>query len=181
MYIRTRDIFVLNQFHFTIIHFYHFPWVYLHHLIIINPITARVIATSQMICKQFFRSSFPSSAMPSGTGHTLLACPFPDVVFPPSHLSTFVHLHFHPLITVSCKIVLAISEDCETWPNHCSLFLFMIDNEIFVRFNCLLGLGTDFLINSLVFIWNVKYLVIAPNFNGLFYSLECYIQYKPYI
>ena len=42
------------------------------------------------------------------------SCPLFDIVFPPLPLSP---LHLFPF-TVPCRIVFAIPEDLETWPNH---------------------------------------------------------------
>ena len=44
--------------------------------------------------------------------------------------------------------------------------------EVFVRSNCLLDLGMDFLVGNMVFVRDVQYLVAAPHFHGLYSSLE---------
>ena len=54
-------------------------------IIIINPLTARVVWAPQMICNQF-SPFFPDLHCPLGLAE-LQACPFPDVVFPPLPLS----------------------------------------------------------------------------------------------
>ena len=43
---------------------------------------------------------------------------------------------------------------------------------VFVWSNCLLDLGMDFLVGSMVFVWDVKYLAVAPHLHGLYSSLE---------
>ena len=44
--------------------------------------------------------------------------------------------------------------------------------EIFMWSNCLLDLGTDFLVGNMVFVLDVLYLAVAPHFHGLYSSLE---------
>ena len=44
--------------------------------------------------------------------------------------------------------------------------------EVLVWSNCLLDLGTDFLIGNMIFVWDALYLVVAPHFHGLYSSLE---------
>ena len=78
-----------------------------------------------------------------------------------------------PPFTMPCKIVLARPDEQETWPYHCSLRLFtIIRRSSCGPINCLLDLGTDFLIGNMVFVWDVWYLVVAPHFHGLYSSLE---------
>ena len=62
-------------------------------IIIISPLTARVVGAPQMILQPVF-SIFPCSPLPSGTCRTQ-ACPFPDVVFPPLPLSALSSSPFH--------------------------------------------------------------------------------------
>ena len=45
-------------------------------------------------------------------------------------------------------------------------------HEIFVWSNCLLDLGTDFLMGDMVFIRDAEDLSVAPHFHGLYSSLE---------
>ena len=45
-------------------------------------------------------------------------------------------------------------------------------HEIFVWSNCLLDLGTDFLVGNMVIVWDVQYLAVASHFHGLYFSLE---------
>ena len=54
-------------------------------IIIIYPLTARVVGAPQMI-SQPISSIFPCSPLPSRTWR-MQVCPFPDVVFPPLPLS----------------------------------------------------------------------------------------------
>ena len=72
-------------------------------IIIINPLTARVVGAPQMILQPDF-SIFPCSSLPSGTCRT----PFPDVVFPPLPLSALSPF------TVPCKMVSARPDERET-------------------------------------------------------------------
>ena len=44
--------------------------------------------------------------------------------------------------------------------------------EVFMWSNCLLDLGTDFLVGSMVFVRDVQYLAVAPHVHGLYASLE---------
>ena len=45
--------------------------------------------------------------------------------------------------------------------------------EVFVWSDCLVDLGTDFLIGNLVFVCNAcVYLAVAPHFHGLYSSLK---------
>ena len=62
-------------------------------LLIINPLTARVIGTPQMILQPVF-STCPCSTLPSGTCRTQ-ACPVPDVVFPRLPLSALSSSPLH--------------------------------------------------------------------------------------
>ena len=56
-------------------------------IIIINPLTARIVGAPQMILQPVL-SIFPCSPLPS-------ACPFLDVVFPPLPLSALSSSPFH--------------------------------------------------------------------------------------
>ena len=62
-------------------------------IIIINPLTARVVGAPQMILQPVF-SKFPVLHCPLGLAE-LQACPFPDVVFPPLPLSALSSSPFH--------------------------------------------------------------------------------------
>ena len=55
------------------------------HIIIINPLTARVVGAPQMILQPVF-PFFPVLHCPLGLAE-IQACPFPGVVFPPLPLS----------------------------------------------------------------------------------------------
>ncbi|WP_419612661.1 hypothetical protein, partial [Thiolapillus sp.] len=61
-------------------------------IIIINPLTARVIGAPQMILQ--FSPFFSVLRCPLGLAE-LQACPFPDVVFPPFPLSALSSSPFH--------------------------------------------------------------------------------------
>ena len=90
-------------------------------IIIINPLTARVVGAPQMILQPVL-SIFPCSPLPSGNlpnsrpVHSLLLSSH-LFLCPPCFLSPF---------TVPCKMVLARPDERETWPYHCSLRLFTI-------------------------------------------------------
>ena len=95
-------------------------------IIIIYPLTARVVWTPQMILQPVF-SIFPCSPLPSGTwptpGLSIPWCCLP--------ISSSDCLVFSPLFTVPCKMVLARPDEWDTWPCHCSLRLFTM-----VRSSC---------------------------------------------
>ena len=93
----------------------------LHFIIIINPLTARVVGAPHMILQPVF-SIFSCSPPPFGT------CRTPGLSIPWFCLptSSSVCLVFFPLFTVPCKMVLARPDERETWPYHCSLRLFTI-------------------------------------------------------
>ena len=57
----------------------------------------------------------------------------------------------------------------QSWPYHCSLRLFAM---IFVWFDCLLDLGTDFLFGNMVFVGNAYYFAVVHHFHGLFSFLQ---------
>ena len=44
--------------------------------------------------------------------------------------------------------------------------------EVFVWSDCLLDLGTDFLVGEMVFVGDAQYLAVAPHFHGLYHSLK---------
>ena len=44
--------------------------------------------------------------------------------------------------------------------------------EVYVWSDCLLDLGTDFLIGNMVFVWDAWYLAVAPHFQGLCSSFK---------
>ena len=66
--------------------------------IIIDPSTARVVWTPQMI-SQPISSISPFLHCPLGLGE-LQACPFPDVVFPPLPLSALSSSPFHCVLSL---------------------------------------------------------------------------------
>ena len=90
-------------------------------IIIINPLTTRVVGAPQMILQPVF-SIFPSSPMPSGTcwtpGLSILWCCLPT--------SSFVHLVFFPLSLCLARWFWPDLMKWETWSCHCSLCLFTI-------------------------------------------------------
>ena len=44
--------------------------------------------------------------------------------------------------------------------------------EVFVWSDCLLDLGTDFLVGNMVFVLDAQYIAVAYHFHGLYSSLE---------
>ena len=88
------------------------------YIIIIYPLTVKVIRAPQMISQQFPPFS-PVLHCPLGPDE-LQACPFPDVVFPLLPLSASLL----SLITVPCKMALPRPDEWETCSYHCSLHLF---------------------------------------------------------
>ena len=48
--------------------------------------------------------------------------------------------------------------------------------EVFVWSDCLLDLGTDFLVGNMVFVIDAWYLAVAPHYHGLYSSLEAAVR-----
>ena len=44
--------------------------------------------------------------------------------------------------------------------------------EVFVWSDCLLDLGTDFLVDNMVFVWGAQYLAVQPRFHGSYSSSQ---------
>ena len=91
---------------------------------------------------------FPLFPMPSGTW------PTPGLSIPWCCLNSHFFLCLPcplPLFTVPCKMVLARPDERETRPYHCSLRLFTMVRRSFVWSDCLLDLGSDFLVGNMVF------------------------------
>ena len=118
-------------------------------IIIIYPLTARVVGAPQMKSQPAF-SIFPVIHCPLGPAE-LQACPFPDVVFPPLPLSALSSTPFH------CALQDGFGQT--RWTGNMTIPLqfvsFYDGQEVFVRSNCLLNLGTDFLIGNIVFVWDM--------------------------
>ena len=55
---------------------------------------------------------------------------------------------------------------------HTAEFASLYDGQVFVWSDCMLNLGTNFLVNDMVFVRDVYYLAVAPHFPGLYSSLE---------
>ena len=119
----------------------------------------------------WFPNQFPPFILvfhcPLGLGE-LQAYPFPNVVFLPLPLSTLSSSPFH------CALQDGIGQiwwsgDMTIPMQSASLY---DRQEVFVWSSCLLDLGTDFLVGNMVFVWDVKYLPVAPHFHGLYFSLE---------
>ena len=113
---------------------------------LINPLTARVVWASQMI-SQPVSSTFPVLHCPLGLGE-LWACPFPNAVFPPLFLSA---------LSSSLSLWLARW----VWPDlmngkhdHTTAVCISLWSSDLHGSNCLLDLGTDFLVGNMVFVWD---------------------------
>ena len=111
-------------------------------IIIINPLTARVVGAPQIILRPVF-SIFPVLHCPLGLGE-LQACPFPVVVFPPFPLSALSSSSFH------CALQDGFGQTWWTGDMTIPLqFAFLYDGqEVFVWSDCLLDLGTDDLVGK---------------------------------
>ena len=132
---------------------------------LISPLTARDVGAPQMI-SQPMSSIFSVPHCPLGLGE-LQASPFPDV-FPPLPLSALSPSPFH------CALQNGSGQTWWTGDMSISLqFAFLYDGqEVFVWSDCLLDLGTDFLVGNMVFEWDTYYLAVAPQFHGLYSSVE---------
>ena len=116
---------------------------------LIYPLTAMVTGTPQMI-SQPVSTIFPCSPLPSGTSR------IPSQSIPRCWLPT----------SSSVCLVFFLLSLClarRFWPdlmngkhNHTLQFASLYDRqEVFVWSNCLLDLGTDFLVGNMVFVWDV--------------------------
>ena len=77
----------------------------------------------------------------------LQACSFPDVVFPPLPLSALSSSPFH------CALHDGFGQTLRTGNMTIPLqFASLYDRQAFVWSNCLLDLGTDFLVGNMVFV-----------------------------
>ena len=116
-------------------------------IIIIYPLTARVVGAPQMILQTVF-SIFPCSPLPSGT------CWTPGLSIPwclPT--SSSVCLVFFPISLCLARWF------CRTWwTGNMTIplqFASLYGRQVFVWSNCLLDLGKDFLVGNMVFVWDV--------------------------
>ena len=93
---------------------------------------------------------------------------FAAVVVPPLPLSALSSSPFH------CAFQDGFGQTWWTGNMTITLqFLSLYDRqEVFVWSNCLLDLSMDFLVGNMVFVWDAKYLAVAPHFHGLYLSLE---------
>ena len=91
-----------------------------------------------------------------------------DVIFPPLPLSALSSSPFQ------CALQDGFGQTC--WMGDMTIPLQFASlyngQEVFVWSDCLLDLGMDFLVDNMVFAWDVLYLVIAPHFHGLYSFLE---------
>ena len=114
---------------------------------LIYPLTARVVWAPWL--RNQFSPFSPVLHCPLGLGE-LQACPFPDVVFPPLPLSALSSSPFHCTLqdgpgltwwTGDMTIPLQFASLCN-------------DQEVFVWSDCLLDLGTEFLVGNMIFAWD---------------------------
>ena len=118
----------------------------LHIFIIISPLTGRVVGAPQMI-SQPVSSTFSCSPLPSGTWRTP-GLSIPCCCLPTSFFVRLVLLH------------LSLCLSRWFWPDlmngkhdhTTAVCVFYHRQEIFMWSNCLLDLGTDFLIGNMVFV-----------------------------
>ena len=125
---------------------------------------------------RWFRSQFPPffpvPHCPLGLG-VLHACQFPDVVFPPL-----------PLSAVSSSPFLCALQDGfgQTWSTGDMTILLQFASlyncqKVFVWPDCLLDLGTDFLVGNMVFVWDAQYLAVALHFSCIFELREILLSF----
>ena len=96
-----------------------------------------------------FAPFFPVLHCPLWLGE-LQACPFPDVVFPPLPLSALSSFPSH------CGLQDGFGQTWWTGDMTIPLqFASLYDGQVvFVWSNYMLGLGTDFLVGNMVFVWD---------------------------
>ena len=112
-----------------------------HHQLFLN---REVVGAPHMI-SQLVSSIFLCSPLPSGTWR-IQACPFPNVVFPPLPLSALSSSYFH------CALQDGFGQTWWTGDLTIPLqFASLYNGQVFVWSNCLLDLGTDFLVGNMVF------------------------------
>ena len=123
-------------------------WFFLR-LIIIYFLPARVVGAPQMM-SQPVSSIFPVLHCPLGLAE-LQACPFPNVVSPPLPLSALSSAPF--------LCALQDGSGQTWWTGDMTIplkFVSLYDGqEVFVWSDCLLDLGTDFLVGDMLFVWDV--------------------------
>ena len=113
-------------------------------IIIINPLTVRVVGAPQMILQPVF-SIFPCSPLPSGTCRTP-GLSIPWCCFPLSALSSSP---FH------CALQDGFGQTW--WTGNMTIplqFASFYNCQVFVWPNCLLDLDMDFLVGNMVFVWD---------------------------
>ena len=105
-----------------------------------------------------FLHFFPVLHCPLGLGE-LLACPFPDVVFPLLPLSALSSSPFH------CALLDGFGQTWRT--GHMTIplqFASLYDGqEVFLWCDCLLDLGTDLLVGNMIFVWDAASALVKSN------------------
>ena len=129
-------------------------------------------------CLGFFkieaRHSPPRHLTYSSTARVVCA-PHPDVVFPPLILSALSRFPFHRALKDGFG---------QTWwtgdmtipPQFASLY---DGQEAFAWSDCLLDLGTVFLVGNMFFVWDAWYLSVAPHFQWLVVFFEALLRTCP--
>ena len=113
---------------------------------------------------QPFSSIFLCSSLPSGTWRTSglpLCC---------LSTSSSVYLVFFPL-----SLCLTNWFWPDRWTGDMSIplqFASLYDDQVFLWSDCLLDLGTDFLIGNMIFVWDAKYLAVTPHLHCLYSFFE---------
>ena len=122
---------------------------------LIYPLTPRGVGAPWMNLKPI-AFIFSCSPLPSGTWRTP-ACPFLDVVFQLLPLSALSSSSFH------CALQNGFGQTW--WTGNMTIplqFASLHDRqEVFGWSDCLLDLGTDFLVGNMIFVWDAKYLAVA--------------------
>ena len=128
------------------------------------PINMKPIGAPQMT-SQPISSIFLCSSMPSGTSWT------PGLSIPWCCLPTFFSacLVFFPLSR--CLARQFWSDLMNGRHVHTTSVCVYYGQKVYMWSDCLLNLGIDFLIGNMVFVWDEKYLWVAPHFYGSYSSL----------
>ena len=109
------------------------------------PLTVRVSGAPQMTSQP----NFPHLTLSSTALWELVNSKPVHSLLLSSHLIFCLPCLLPPFI-VPCKMTVARPDEWETCPYHCTLLLFIMVTWS----NCLLNLGTDFLVGNVVFVWD---------------------------
>ena len=133
---------------------------------LIYPLTARVVGAPQMT-SQPVPSVFLCSPPPAGTWRT----PGLSISWCCLRTSSSVCLFFFPLslCPASCFGQIWWMGDMSIPLQFASLY---DGHEVFVWSQCLLDLGMDFFVGNMIFVWDAKYLAVAPHLHCLYSFFE---------